>query len=116
MIDHAYAPPDEPSPGWDWQKDQGRRQRERILAVWRERAREAQPSPTVREVCAEIGLSSSSTAQNHVNILLAEGRLVQHRACGGGLRTSGGSRTILLPPGWWRADGVSERCDGCGRR
>jgi DNA-binding transcriptional ArsR family regulator len=117
MIDHQFvaedvAPISAPPPAINlptrppWPPGYGERQRKRILAVWQERSREALPTPTVCEIATAVGLSSS-TVQYHIDALLSAESLVQHRAYG--------SRTILLPTGWWREDGRMEPCGECGR-
>ena len=48
------------------------RQRE-ILEYLRDRTREHRYPPTVREIGRAVGLSSSSTVQNHLNVLVRKG-------------------------------------------
>ena len=118
MIDHAFGA--EPLTDEDYrhlpgvlrrmvvrQSDVARHRQEQILAVYRERAREARPWPTVREVCEKVGLLSSSTVQSHQNVLIQHAALVQHHATG--------SRTIMLPREWWRPEPQGEPCGECGR-
>jgi LexA DNA binding domain len=56
----------------------GNARHEQILNVYRDRARAGLPPPTVRELCLETGLRSTSTVQGHLNELVRRGDLVEH--------------------------------------
>ena len=73
--------------------------RGKVFAFVRERLLAGQP-PTVREVQQAFGFRAVQTARQHLEQLVAEGRLVagRHRARGYGLPArAGGARTVLAP-------------------
>ncbi len=73
--------------------------RAKVFAFVRERLLAGQP-PTVREVQQAFGFRAVQTARQHLEQLVAEGRLVagRHRARGYGLPARAGStRTVLVP-------------------
>ena len=73
--------------------------RGKVFAFVRERLLAGQP-PTVREVQQAFGFRAVQTARQHLEQLVAEGRLVagRHKARGYGLPAlAGGARTVLAP-------------------
>ena len=73
--------------------------REKVFAFVRDRLLAGQP-PTVREVQEALGFRAVRTAQQHLERLVEEGRLVagRHRARGYRLPgSSEGARTVLAP-------------------
>ncbi|MYD87758.1 MAG: repressor LexA, partial [Acidobacteria bacterium] len=73
--------------------------RERVFAFVRDRLLAGQP-PTVREVQEALGFRAVRTAQQHLERLVEDGRLVagRHRARGYRLPGSApGARTVLAP-------------------
>ena len=73
--------------------------RERVFAFVRDRLLSGQP-PTVREVQAALGFRAVRTAQQHLERLVEEGRLVPGERRARGYRLPGstpGSRTVLAP-------------------
>ena len=63
-------------------------QREKILALIRDHVADHGYGPTVRELCAALGLRSTATVQYHLQALAREGRIVME---------AGKKRSISLP-------------------
>ena len=63
-------------------------QREKILALIRDHVADHGYGPTVRELCAGLGLRSTATVQYHLQALAREGRIVME---------AGKKRSISLP-------------------
>ena len=62
-------------------------------------------SPTVREICTDLGIKSTSTVHKYLNMLIEEGLLE---------KDSGLNRAIRLPnSGFFRTAGAGRKYDKC---
>lgn len=71
--------------------------RDKVFAFVRQRLLQGQP-PTVREVQAALGFSAVQSAQEHLDALIADGRLVKETGKARGYRLPGRSPAPLLVP------------------
>jgi hypothetical protein len=58
--------------------ERGKQTKEKVLEVFRVRYRTHQPSPSIRELCDAVGISSSATMYFHLRDLRQAGKLAHH--------------------------------------
>ncbi len=71
--------------------------RQKVFAFVRDRLRAGRP-PTVREVQEALGFRAVQTARQHLEALVAEGRLAADRGVARGYRLPGGERPVARVP------------------
>lgn len=89
---------------------------QRILAFIRTSIRKRGRPPTIREIGAEVGISSTSLVDYNLNALQKKGHLIRNRAVSRGIRlvedlTSRGDLINVPVLGWIRAGHTTPRFD-----
>ena len=89
-----------------------------VLAVYRQRQAAGLMPPTVRELCEAVGVSSTCTAQPHINALRRKGYLTTAGGCARGTGLAGQKPTALekLKAVWAQASPEERQafCDWIG--
>lgn len=72
-------------------------EKERLVYEYIKQRIEEGYAPSVREICAELGFKSTSTAFRCINSLTEKGYLEKGKNCNRAIKLAGGGKTITVP-------------------